>query len=414
MKTSAIGKAALISREGVKTRAYRDSVGVWTIGVGHTAGAGAPIPKAGMKISYAEALSLFDRDIVKYENPVNEAFQGIELTQHQFDALVSICYNIGEGWFTGRRKGGTASFVKNIKVLNFKKAAINIMKFTEPKEITTRREAERDQFVTPYETRLPKGRSNDASTVKVNVPITFEQRTSISPPVTESVSTAISTTTFAGQLAKLWAWATNYRKPNVIRAYEPPPGFKGNMNVYKVQVELRAKGYTEVGKLDGFRGEDTDGALRSFILDNGDDLNKTQGLYKYDYTTLSYVVTGKPKKVDPSRAFADTRDVAHNAPEVIAPVNSLVRIGLSGLGLGGLVETLQSVRDAADSASQTADAAQSAIAQAKPVLDVLGPFFGFMGRNPGLILAGFGLFALIIVTPQVGRIVQMFRDKRIN
>ncbi len=47
---SDIGEAALLSREANKTKAYKDSVGVWTIGVGHTAGAGEPIPRAGMQV----------------------------------------------------------------------------------------------------------------------------------------------------------------------------------------------------------------------------------------------------------------------------------------------------------------------------------------------------------------------------
>jgi len=42
MDLSAIGKAVLIAREGRRLHAYRDSVGIWTIGIGHTSAAGRP------------------------------------------------------------------------------------------------------------------------------------------------------------------------------------------------------------------------------------------------------------------------------------------------------------------------------------------------------------------------------------
>jgi len=42
------GLIALAGREGIRTLAYKDSVGVWTIGVGHAAAAGLPHPCAGI------------------------------------------------------------------------------------------------------------------------------------------------------------------------------------------------------------------------------------------------------------------------------------------------------------------------------------------------------------------------------
>lgn len=40
--TSAIGLEALLGREARRQTAYLDSVGVYTIGIGHTVAAGAP------------------------------------------------------------------------------------------------------------------------------------------------------------------------------------------------------------------------------------------------------------------------------------------------------------------------------------------------------------------------------------
>lgn len=53
MKTSAAGRALIVAREGRRLSAYRDSVGVWTIGVGHTGRMAPPPVTPGMKISDA-------------------------------------------------------------------------------------------------------------------------------------------------------------------------------------------------------------------------------------------------------------------------------------------------------------------------------------------------------------------------
>lgn len=63
MRTSAAGRKAIAQREGNKLTAYVDSVGVLTIGVGHTAAAGPPVVKKGMKITAAESDQILSRDL---------------------------------------------------------------------------------------------------------------------------------------------------------------------------------------------------------------------------------------------------------------------------------------------------------------------------------------------------------------
>ncbi len=94
MRTSDQGLVFLMREEGVVMRSYVDSVGVRTIGVGHTAAAGGLNPLRGVKITLPEALDLLRRDIVKYENGVNRVLT-VKVTQNQFDALVSFHYNTG-------------------------------------------------------------------------------------------------------------------------------------------------------------------------------------------------------------------------------------------------------------------------------------------------------------------------------
>jgi lysozyme len=94
MKTSPRGIEDLILSEALKTKAYRDSAGVWTIGVGHTASAGPPSPKAGMTITVPEAKAILARDLAKFEARVNKQFPR-GLPQHAFDGMVSFDFNTG-------------------------------------------------------------------------------------------------------------------------------------------------------------------------------------------------------------------------------------------------------------------------------------------------------------------------------
>lgn len=84
------------SFEGLETKAYQDSVGVWTIGYGHTSMAGPPIVKAGMTITAQQAEDLLRSDLKKYELMVRRNVK-VDINDNQYGALVSLVYNIGEG-----------------------------------------------------------------------------------------------------------------------------------------------------------------------------------------------------------------------------------------------------------------------------------------------------------------------------
>ena len=120
MRMSAKGRELLKQREGVRLKAYQDSVGVWTIGVGHTSAAGLPKVYKGLTITQAQADSILTADLVKFEQTVNKAVT-VSLTQNEFDALVSLCFNIGQGAFSkssvvrklnsGDKKGAADAFL---------------------------------------------------------------------------------------------------------------------------------------------------------------------------------------------------------------------------------------------------------------------------------------------------------------
>lgn len=99
MKTSADGRRRIAAREGVKLKRYRDSVGIWTIGTGHTAAAGPPDPNVVKTITMAENDAILARDLAKFEAGVDAAIKR-PMTQNQFDAFVSLAFNIGIGAFS--------------------------------------------------------------------------------------------------------------------------------------------------------------------------------------------------------------------------------------------------------------------------------------------------------------------------
>ena len=96
MHVSDKGRAFIGVQEGLRLRAYRDAVGVLTIGYGHTSIAGHPMVIPGMVITQQEADAILAGDLVKYEDEVLRTVH-VPLSQCQFDALVSFTYNLGEG-----------------------------------------------------------------------------------------------------------------------------------------------------------------------------------------------------------------------------------------------------------------------------------------------------------------------------
>lgn len=92
MKTSEKIKSMIKKWEGCRLKAYKCPAGVWTIGYGHTQGV-----TPGMVITQEKADALFEEEIEKFEKQVRPLVSGIDLTQNQYDALVSLAYNIGVG-----------------------------------------------------------------------------------------------------------------------------------------------------------------------------------------------------------------------------------------------------------------------------------------------------------------------------
>ena len=96
MITSLEGRKFIESFEARRLKAYRDSVGVWTIGIGHTSMAGSPTVNPGMMITDQQCDDIFDADLRPVERKVEELVK-VPISQKQFDALVSFSFNVGTG-----------------------------------------------------------------------------------------------------------------------------------------------------------------------------------------------------------------------------------------------------------------------------------------------------------------------------
>ncbi len=184
MDLSPIGEAVLIACEGRRLKAYKDSVGVWTIGIGYTSAAGAPLVTSGLTITSAKCDAIFERDVQKYVAAVRQGLK-VAVSQNAFDALVSICYNIGPGAFA------SSTFLKRINAGDTASAYDAILMWKKPAAIITRRQAEAQQFVTAYAQAMPRA-TTIAKPISVAAPVIEVMHDAIPTPVIVPVAPAVT------------------------------------------------------------------------------------------------------------------------------------------------------------------------------------------------------------------------------
>jgi len=96
MSTSRDGLELIAKWEGCVLTPYRDIAGLRTIGFGHLIKPGESFPD-GVPITRDRALDLLALDVKSCEEAIHRNFPGVDLTQNQFDALVSFGFNCGTG-----------------------------------------------------------------------------------------------------------------------------------------------------------------------------------------------------------------------------------------------------------------------------------------------------------------------------
>lgn len=141
MKISKKGLDLIKQFEGLELKAYKDSVGVVTIGYGST----GPHVSMGMVINQEQAESLLKQDVSRFEKGVSEIVK-VPLNQNQFDALVSFSFNLG----LGNLKSST--LLRKLNSLDYVGAANEFPRWNKAggvvlKGLTRRREAEKALFL---------------------------------------------------------------------------------------------------------------------------------------------------------------------------------------------------------------------------------------------------------------------------
>ena len=124
-----------MAREGKRNAVYLDSVGVPTVGYGHT----GPDVQVGDSWSDVRIEEAFAKDLQRFEDAINNSVHK-PLTQNQFDALVSFAYNVGVRAFE------SSTMLRYINAGEMGAASLEFNRWHIPPEITSRRNAEREQF----------------------------------------------------------------------------------------------------------------------------------------------------------------------------------------------------------------------------------------------------------------------------
>lgn len=163
----------LIGHEAIVQEAYKDSVGVWTWGVGVTSASGHSVDR------YKDNPQTIERCLEvylwllreKYIPAVIKAFQGFILSEAQFAAALSFHYNTG-----AINRAGWAKLVKAGDMAGAKAA---IMEWRKPPEIVERRQKEcalffegkwsQDGKATVYDVRKPSYSPNWKTARRVDV-----------------------------------------------------------------------------------------------------------------------------------------------------------------------------------------------------------------------------------------------------
>lgn len=139
-KTSEMGFDLIRNFEGFSAVPYKDAHG-YSIGYGHFI---KPTEKFTRPITKTEADILLSNDVKSAESAINSSVK-VPLSQIQFDALVSLVYNIGSGAFKN------STLLKHINAGNFNLAKNEFKRWDKSQgkvlaALTARRKIEADLF----------------------------------------------------------------------------------------------------------------------------------------------------------------------------------------------------------------------------------------------------------------------------
>jgi GH24 family phage-related lysozyme (muramidase) len=96
---------AMIQEEGARRTVYIDVAGYPTVGVGHLVTAADHL-EIGDRVSRDQVIDFLERDIAEAQHVVRRLAGDLPLAQNEFDALVDLAFNVGEGNLSAERSPG--------------------------------------------------------------------------------------------------------------------------------------------------------------------------------------------------------------------------------------------------------------------------------------------------------------------
>jgi len=125
--------------EGKRHKAYQDSEGNWTIGVGHLIKRQTR-DLLHRELSEEEVIAILHQDLEKCSTALESALN-VGINRPQINALLSLCHNIGPDNFL------KSEVMKHLNQGNMHKAADSFMNWTNPPVLKKRRQIERQIFL---------------------------------------------------------------------------------------------------------------------------------------------------------------------------------------------------------------------------------------------------------------------------
>ncbi len=139
-RTNRNGLLLIKSFEGLRLKAYKDAVNIWTIGYGTTRDV-----RPGQVISEAQAVEFLQKDLARFEKSINEVIK-TPINDNQFSALACFTYNVGSGAFR------SSTLLRKLNAGDIRGAANELLRWDKAggrtlAGLTRRRKAERALFL---------------------------------------------------------------------------------------------------------------------------------------------------------------------------------------------------------------------------------------------------------------------------
>ena len=112
-------KKMIIKHEGIRDMPYKDSLGLWTVGVGHLIGDGKSLPpEYNRKFTQAEIMKMFDDDFNHHAKAAEKIPGYSKANAGGQGALIDLTFNMGNSWYKK-----WPNFCKKLAAGDFKGAA---------------------------------------------------------------------------------------------------------------------------------------------------------------------------------------------------------------------------------------------------------------------------------------------------